>query len=531
MKHILDIIDKAAEDHGLEWCLGFPDHLKKSGANGDWQKEGYTLHHRLAPGNESIIEAKTPSGEIAGFYNISPGNHNLYVSNAETYPDHQRKGLATAAYQLAEKIHKKRITPEHLQTRDAEALWNQPNRPFGNTLKKSEEKPKEELGGGNGTNTGTTGNSGADGAGDRGGNPGRSGLYDHVGMAQAGNWEGAFNHVQKNPKDVLAMLAGTDNPIPPEHMNKYIDIAKRNNDPNALFQLAHNLHPDASMEQLRKLANAAPDDYLIREKVRNHSNFKDIPEMDSKIAPHLFWHSYEKKVDPRHFAVVAHALDQHKYLDSDTHRGAIGVDEYPTHMTLNDSGDNGSYKWSKGTGESKSKLSLNPGHSTVSMDQVIPHLESHAKDHQNALMHSYYNGNDRDLDVKYFSGKPYVKLYRGINGDYAHKVDQAFSHGASSSTFGSAPFSSWTHSPDMAARFAVSRGDIGGDKPMVIAQYHPVENILHTGFHRTDALLDNAHDGEDEIVVKHPDLKHKIRKTDIHVADPGAYGFEDFRKK
>lgn len=103
------------------------------GQNGDWQKEGYTLHHRLAPGNESIITAKDPHGNVAGWYNIGnpEGAQHLYVSESETYPDHQRKGLATAAYQMAEKIHGKKIASEHLQSHDAKKFWNQPNRPFG----------------------------------------------------------------------------------------------------------------------------------------------------------------------------------------------------------------------------------------------------------------------------------------------------------------------------------------------------------------------------------------------------------------
>ena len=56
------------------------------------------------------------------------------VLQSNTHTNHQRKGLATSAYQLAEQISGKPLLPQDdfgAQTEDAEALWNQPSRPFG----------------------------------------------------------------------------------------------------------------------------------------------------------------------------------------------------------------------------------------------------------------------------------------------------------------------------------------------------------------------------------------------------------------
>jgi len=57
-------------------------------------------------------------------------------------------GVATAMYQYAEKVANAKIMPSDTRTEDAQALWNQPNRPFGNEHKLPNEKKifsKSEL--------------------------------------------------------------------------------------------------------------------------------------------------------------------------------------------------------------------------------------------------------------------------------------------------------------------------------------------------------------------------------------------------
>jgi hypothetical protein len=56
------------------------------------------------------------------------------VMNSKVLEPHQRKGLATAMYQMAEKELKgKKLNPDVSvsQSKDAKALWSQPKRPFG----------------------------------------------------------------------------------------------------------------------------------------------------------------------------------------------------------------------------------------------------------------------------------------------------------------------------------------------------------------------------------------------------------------
>lgn len=109
------------------------------GQAGDWQKEGYTLHHSVGLDDLAIggtkqtrITAKTPKGETAGYVDIEThqsGNHIIGMSVVK--PEHQRKGLATGMYQLAEQKLGGKLYHSELQSPDAEKLWAQPNRPFG----------------------------------------------------------------------------------------------------------------------------------------------------------------------------------------------------------------------------------------------------------------------------------------------------------------------------------------------------------------------------------------------------------------
>ena len=52
-------------------------------------------------------------------------------------PKYRRRGVATAMYVWAEEIARDKLTPDSPHTPYAEALWNQPNRPFGRTASAS----------------------------------------------------------------------------------------------------------------------------------------------------------------------------------------------------------------------------------------------------------------------------------------------------------------------------------------------------------------------------------------------------------
>jgi len=110
------------------------------GLAGDWQKEGYTLTHQKQ-NDLSTITAHTKDGEVAGMYSFNHHPHHLEADDAWTDIDHRRKGLASAAYQLIESKTRKKIkSMPHRMQPDGEALWAQPNRPFGKSLAKSDDK-------------------------------------------------------------------------------------------------------------------------------------------------------------------------------------------------------------------------------------------------------------------------------------------------------------------------------------------------------------------------------------------------------
>ena len=94
------------------------------------------------------IKAYDKHGAEVGsvFFGSNPGQTTEIAPSTRIHPDHQRKGLATAMYQLAEKVSGRKMVRDTnpvtgtpgARTLAAEALWSQPNRPFG----KSDKDPK-----------------------------------------------------------------------------------------------------------------------------------------------------------------------------------------------------------------------------------------------------------------------------------------------------------------------------------------------------------------------------------------------------
>jgi GNAT superfamily N-acetyltransferase len=119
----------------------------EKGLKGDWKKEGYTLKFHppkveMFNGKHDItshrVTAHDPKGNRVGDYYFSEwpeaSEHKglLHVTFSGTDPDHQRKGLASAAYSVIEqKTGKKVHSSVGNRSADAKKLWSQPNRPFG----------------------------------------------------------------------------------------------------------------------------------------------------------------------------------------------------------------------------------------------------------------------------------------------------------------------------------------------------------------------------------------------------------------
>jgi len=119
------------------------------GQQGDWKKEGYKVsidHDSTWSPKRGVTEfhvvAHTPMGKPAGRYTFLHDGLNLRVSNSNTDSLHQRKGLASEAYHLIEHHTGLKVQPDKRQSPEAEALWSQPNRPFG----KSEDLSKGQTG-------------------------------------------------------------------------------------------------------------------------------------------------------------------------------------------------------------------------------------------------------------------------------------------------------------------------------------------------------------------------------------------------
>lgn len=143
-----------------------PNKLKSlaKGLKGDWQKEGYRLEHSVGKDNGipfHDITSYDKDGQEAGYASFQHATDNsLSVAVSQVHPEHQRKGLGTAMYQLAEqKSGRKVINRPQLQSNKAKKLWSQLNRPFGKSelikafkgTPKGSPQPLETGGTGSGT--------------------------------------------------------------------------------------------------------------------------------------------------------------------------------------------------------------------------------------------------------------------------------------------------------------------------------------------------------------------------------------------
>lgn len=117
--------------------------LQKMGVRGDWKKEGYTIDVDDMDDLDLWIRARDSKGKPVGHAQIGHASIDYKKDGqpkpqespdpvwTSVDPEHQRKGLATAMYQMAEEKLGRKLQPSLFQSPDAEKLWNQPKRPFG----------------------------------------------------------------------------------------------------------------------------------------------------------------------------------------------------------------------------------------------------------------------------------------------------------------------------------------------------------------------------------------------------------------
>lgn len=191
------------------------------------------------------------------------------------------------------------------------------------------------------------------------------------------------------------------------------------------------------------------------------------------------WHDYEKSVQPSHFAAVEHHMTGQpvKLVD---HRGKEG--------------DSSEYS------------------------MALPHLGKYAKMAQEAVLQDRGRPDEDDEftvkpEIRMVRGKPFVKTYRGIAGDYADAIGNHAGldeHGNADNATLKIPvssLSSWTTNPQVAQRFATRPIKNQANRSLIMHKWMPLEHLLHSGFHQVVPNHPHAHPGESELIFKH-DKKH-----------------------
>lgn len=295
--------------------------------------------------------------------------------------------------------------------------------------------------------------------------------------AQRGDWDSALVHAN-------AAIRGFNDPhrelpqyvIPPEALDKVLKEVRPWNRDDFMFEISRHMHPGYSHDQLMKLWSLSEHDQNVDQAITSHPNWNPTEQQKNEMGASEFWRSYERSTSPHHFAAVK-SLFSGKDEDLIDHRGRPGTSEV--------------------------------------YQERIPHLNAHAKKVQDAVL------KDESIEKKYFKGRPYIKLYRGVAADYGKKVTEAAgmdheSHSIEDRTL-NLPIShmaSWTTDPEMADRFALGRGDITGQAQgfgVVMSAWHPVDSILHSGYHKVHPGQKHEHPSESEIIVGHPTGKIKVK--------------------
>lgn len=106
-----------------------------AGTNGDWKKEGYTIKGIGSPdavkrGDNWQVNAYDKSGNVVGTLLVYDLGHAITASDVQVKEAHQRKGLASAMYEYAEKKTGKEMLPADQvsddpdnMTDDAKEFW------------------------------------------------------------------------------------------------------------------------------------------------------------------------------------------------------------------------------------------------------------------------------------------------------------------------------------------------------------------------------------------------------------------------
>lgn len=307
--------------------------------------------------------------------------------------------------------------------------------------------------------------------------------------AAAGNWDEFIEHASGvPPAHDIWQQAPSAHAMPDHAINKVLDYLHTRQPMNKnsfVWELAHNLPHDIGADTLNKLAHHAMDDYMATDKIINHPNYKPNDRTKKLSSAVKWWNGYERDVNPSHFATIKSMFTGKP--ETVSHRGDVGQ----------------------------------------SQEHLIPHLRDHAKEIQHHIL------NDDFITKRTFNGKPHIKVFRGVNGPYAKAIKDRTDFNPETNTVSHKKFviptthmSSWSTDPKQGSRFAWMRQDLndkGEHHGIVMSQWVPVENILHSGTHKTVPGQEHPHYDEHEIVVAHPEGKMKITTADMRFQSKPKY--------
>lgn len=193
-----------------------------------------------------------------------------------------------------------------------------------------------------------------------------------------------------------------------------------------------------------------------------------------------FWHDYEKHVTPHHFATLK-----------------ANRTGYPEDFYTNHRGERGNSR---------------------QYENAQPHLTSYASRAQQAVQHDL----GMQSSMKNFKGKPHIKVYRGVAGDYAHKIGQSAGldeQGNVDNKILNIPvseLSSWSTNPKVAQEFAGRKLEGQSDKGLIMEKWMPLHDLLHSGRHDVVPGQIHAHEDEDELIFGHDKPHVRIPAKNLH---------------
>lgn len=319
---------------------------------------------------------------------------------------------------------------------------------------------------------------------------------------KSGDWNSAIKYGRIVPKswDIWSQMPSAawddekmDSTLSDEAIHSLLQEAKKAGSKESfLFELANTLPKNAGFKILETLADEGKEDGVITEAINEHPNFKLSPEKQGIKDVSDFWTSYERSVSPHHFATVK-SFFTGKPETVKYHR----VDE-----AIPDEGSSNNYM------------------------HLIPHMANYGKEiHKAVLDQAKENGHE----IKYIKGKPHIKVYRGVGGDYAAEILKAINHDPTTGEIDKktvklpvSPLTSWTTDTTIAHRFATHRAESinpNNKKSVVFEKWLPVEDILHSGQHTVISNQEHPHSEEAELIFGHKDPHIKLPSTSIHILE------------